>query len=196
MECARAWDLLSAYLDGDLPEREREGIAEHLRHCARCAEEEGALKETLSLLKHLPPRSFRVRRKRSSGKRDRHADGPAKGGRPRQAAPGCRRPGGRGERGAPRDIVDDAREKGTSRRFRARSRENRRTGQGETPVGPRHPREPRGGGNRTGVPSGLPGGGIRGAPRIWPPAVTAAGADAFREGGADRRFLVSADRAF
>jgi anti-sigma factor RsiW len=55
MECARAWDLLSAYLDGDLPEREREGIAAHLRHCARCAEEERALKETLSLLKHLPP---------------------------------------------------------------------------------------------------------------------------------------------
>src|SRR4030067_502903 len=55
MECARAWDLLSAYLDGDLPEGEREGIAEPLRHCARCAEEERALKETLSLLKNLPP---------------------------------------------------------------------------------------------------------------------------------------------
>src|SRR4030067_616817 len=55
MECARAWDLLSAYLDGDLPEREREGIAEHLRRCARWAEEERALKETLPLLKPLPP---------------------------------------------------------------------------------------------------------------------------------------------
>ena len=54
MECARTWDRLSAYLDGDLPEKEREGIAQHLRQCARCAEEERALKETLSLLRNLP----------------------------------------------------------------------------------------------------------------------------------------------
>jgi len=55
MECAGTWDRLSAYLDGDLPEKEREGIAQHLRQCARCAEEERALKETLSLLRNLPP---------------------------------------------------------------------------------------------------------------------------------------------
>src|SRR4030066_797412 len=55
MECAKTWDRLSAYLDGDLPEQEREGIAQHLRKCARCAEEERALKETLSLLRNLPP---------------------------------------------------------------------------------------------------------------------------------------------
>ena len=54
MDCTNAWDLLSAYLDGDLPEREREGIADHLRRCPRCAEEERALKETLSLLRDLP----------------------------------------------------------------------------------------------------------------------------------------------
>lgn len=54
MECAKTWDRLSAYLDGDLPEKEREGIAQHLRQCARCAEEERALKETLSLLRNLP----------------------------------------------------------------------------------------------------------------------------------------------
>jgi len=54
MECARTWDRLSAYLDGDLPEQEREGIAQHLRQCARCAEEERALKETLTLLRNLP----------------------------------------------------------------------------------------------------------------------------------------------
>jgi hypothetical protein len=56
MECARTWDRLSAYLDGDLPEKEREGIAQHLRQCARCAEEERALKETLTLLRNLPAR--------------------------------------------------------------------------------------------------------------------------------------------
>jgi hypothetical protein len=56
MECARTWDRLSAYLDGDLPEKERERIAQHLRQCARCAEEERALKETLALLRNLPAR--------------------------------------------------------------------------------------------------------------------------------------------
>jgi hypothetical protein len=54
MECIRAENLLSAYLDGDLPEREREGFSEHLRQCPRCAGEEKALKETLSLLRNLP----------------------------------------------------------------------------------------------------------------------------------------------
>ena len=54
MECARTEDLLSGYLDGDLPQREREGIAAHLRQCPRCAEEERALKETLALLRNLP----------------------------------------------------------------------------------------------------------------------------------------------
>jgi anti-sigma factor RsiW len=54
MECTRTEDLLSAYLDGDLPEREREGFSEHLRQCPRCAGEEKALKETLSLLRNLP----------------------------------------------------------------------------------------------------------------------------------------------
>ena len=54
MDCTRAENLLSAYLDGDLPEREREGFAEHLRQCPLCAGEEKALRETLSLLRNLP----------------------------------------------------------------------------------------------------------------------------------------------
>ena len=54
MECTRTEDLLSGYLDGDLPEGEREGISAHLGQCPRCAEEERALKETLSLLRNLP----------------------------------------------------------------------------------------------------------------------------------------------
>jgi hypothetical protein len=54
MECARTEDILSAYLDGDLPEEERKEVAEHLRKCPRCAEEERALGETLSLLRTLP----------------------------------------------------------------------------------------------------------------------------------------------
>src|SRR3970040_773675 len=54
MECARTWGRLAAFIDGGLPEKEREGIAQHLRQCAQCAEEERALKETLSLLRNLP----------------------------------------------------------------------------------------------------------------------------------------------
>ncbi len=54
MDCTRTENLLSAYLDRDLPEGEREGFAEHLRQCPQCAGEEKALKETLSLLRNLP----------------------------------------------------------------------------------------------------------------------------------------------
>lgn len=54
MECTRTWDLLSSYLDGDLSDREQEGMADHIRQCSRCAEEERALRETLSLLRALP----------------------------------------------------------------------------------------------------------------------------------------------
>ncbi len=54
MECTRIWDLLSSYLDGDLPDRERERMADHIRQCIRCAGEERALRETLSLLRNLP----------------------------------------------------------------------------------------------------------------------------------------------
>lgn len=54
MECTRIWDLLSSYLDGDLPDGEQEGTAEHIRQCSRCAEEEKALRETLTLLRSLP----------------------------------------------------------------------------------------------------------------------------------------------
>ncbi|MGA6992297.1 MAG: zf-HC2 domain-containing protein [Candidatus Deferrimicrobiaceae bacterium] len=54
MECTRTWDLLSSYLDGDLSDREQEGIADHIRQCSRCAGEERALRETLSLLRSLP----------------------------------------------------------------------------------------------------------------------------------------------
>ena len=54
MECTRTQDLLSSYLDGDLSDREQEEIAGHIRQCSRCAEEERALRETLSLLRSLP----------------------------------------------------------------------------------------------------------------------------------------------
>jgi len=46
--------MLSSYLDADLSDREQEEIAGHIRQCSRCAEEERALRETLSLLRNLP----------------------------------------------------------------------------------------------------------------------------------------------
>jgi len=46
--------MLSSYLDGELSDREQEEIAGHIRQCSRCAEEERALRETLSLLRNLP----------------------------------------------------------------------------------------------------------------------------------------------
>jgi len=46
--------MLSSYLDGDLSDREQAEIAGHIRQCSRCAEEERALRETLSLLRSLP----------------------------------------------------------------------------------------------------------------------------------------------
>ncbi|MGB7971184.1 MAG: zf-HC2 domain-containing protein [Candidatus Deferrimicrobiaceae bacterium] len=54
MECTRTQDMLSSYLDGDLSDREQGEIAGHIRQCSRCAEEERALRETLSLLRNLP----------------------------------------------------------------------------------------------------------------------------------------------
>jgi len=54
MECTKTQDMLSSYLDGDLSDREQEEIAGHIRQCSRCAEEERALRETLSLLRNLP----------------------------------------------------------------------------------------------------------------------------------------------
>jgi hypothetical protein len=54
MECTRTWNLLSSYLDGDISDGEQEEIADHIRQCSRCAEEERALRETLSLLRSLP----------------------------------------------------------------------------------------------------------------------------------------------
>ncbi|MGW8284792.1 MAG: zf-HC2 domain-containing protein [Candidatus Deferrimicrobiaceae bacterium] len=54
MECIKTQNMLSSYLDGDLSDREQEEIAGHIRQCSRCAEEERALRETLSLLRNLP----------------------------------------------------------------------------------------------------------------------------------------------
>lgn len=55
MDCERILDLLPGHLDATLEEPERAAVEAHLRECPRCAAEEGALKETLALLRTLPP---------------------------------------------------------------------------------------------------------------------------------------------
>lgn len=55
MECDRILELLPGRLDGSLEERQETEVEAHLRDCLRCAAEEEALKETLALLRNLPP---------------------------------------------------------------------------------------------------------------------------------------------
>lgn len=55
MDCEKILDLLSGRLDGSLEEPLRTEVGVHLRDCPRCAAEEEALKETLALLRNLPP---------------------------------------------------------------------------------------------------------------------------------------------
>lgn len=55
MECDRILELLPGHLDGSMEERQETEVEAHLRDCPRCAAEEEALKETLALLRNLPP---------------------------------------------------------------------------------------------------------------------------------------------
>ncbi|OGP32999.1 MAG: hypothetical protein A2X88_06200 [Deltaproteobacteria bacterium GWC2_65_14] len=55
MDCDKVQELLTEHLDGSLGDGEGRGVELHLRECPRCAAEEKALKETLSLLRSLPP---------------------------------------------------------------------------------------------------------------------------------------------
>lgn len=55
MDCDRVLELLPGRLDATLEEPERTAVEAHLRECSRCAAEDEALKETLALLRNLPP---------------------------------------------------------------------------------------------------------------------------------------------
>ena len=60
----RFLEMLSDYVDGDLPEAERTALEEHLQGCASCTEEMESLRATVQMLRRLPeveaPRSFRI----------------------------------------------------------------------------------------------------------------------------------------
>lgn len=54
--CARVEGLLSALVDGELAEDEREAVRTHLRGCERCAAAVADLRGTRALLRSLPVR--------------------------------------------------------------------------------------------------------------------------------------------
>ena len=60
----RFLEMLSDYLDGELPEAERIALEAHLQGCASCTEELDSLRATVQLLQRMPeveaPRSFRT----------------------------------------------------------------------------------------------------------------------------------------
>ncbi|HIC96144.1 TPA: hypothetical protein EYP12_05905, partial [Candidatus Bipolaricaulota bacterium] len=61
----RTRELLSAYIDGELPPKEKAAVEEHLRECAECRRDLETLRRTVALLRETPrvaiPRSFVIR---------------------------------------------------------------------------------------------------------------------------------------
>lgn len=55
MECERVQDLLSEFLEGTMPEKERAGVAAHLRSCGTCANAAEGLENTIRMLRNLTP---------------------------------------------------------------------------------------------------------------------------------------------
>ncbi|MBM2827798.1 MAG: putative transrane anti-sigma factor [Actinobacteria bacterium] len=55
MECERIQDLLSDFLDGSLPDSGRAGVSAHLLECRGCSAAAEGLKNTIGLLRTLPP---------------------------------------------------------------------------------------------------------------------------------------------
>jgi anti-sigma factor RsiW len=53
MNCPHVRELLSAYLDGELPEQRSHAVAEHLAQCSGCREELHALRVTSELVSSL-----------------------------------------------------------------------------------------------------------------------------------------------
>jgi anti-sigma factor RsiW len=53
-ECKEILERLSAFIDNELPARERELIEEHLHACSACAQEKSSLRQVIDLLDRLP----------------------------------------------------------------------------------------------------------------------------------------------
>ena len=63
-ECLSTKEQLTSYLDGELGDKERARLELHLESCRLCHEEYNSLKQTISLLQHMPgirsERTFRI----------------------------------------------------------------------------------------------------------------------------------------
>lgn len=55
MDCERVRDRLSDFHDGSLAGEDLRGVADHLQECRECKAESEGLKETVALLRNLPP---------------------------------------------------------------------------------------------------------------------------------------------
>jgi len=53
-ECKEIRERLSAFIDNELPPRERKFIEEHLRECPGCTHEESSLRQVMDLLDGIP----------------------------------------------------------------------------------------------------------------------------------------------
>ncbi len=54
MDCDRAYEFMSLYIDDNLDEQEETAFLEHIKSCARCASEFSVLKETVECINSLP----------------------------------------------------------------------------------------------------------------------------------------------
>lgn len=60
MTCQELVELVTAYLEGTLPEEARTAFEEHLEECAGCAAYLDQMRATVELLGQLPPASLSV----------------------------------------------------------------------------------------------------------------------------------------
>ena len=78
----RFLEMLSDYVDGELPEAERIALEAHLQGCYSCTEELESLRATVLMLRRMPeveaPRSFRI----APGRRSRSHPSPRETGVP------------------------------------------------------------------------------------------------------------------
>ena len=64
-DCEKLRELASVYLDGDLSEEERQQIEHHLGQCEMCAGFVSTLRETIDMLRKLPPEGIPEELKRT-----------------------------------------------------------------------------------------------------------------------------------
>ena len=53
MECEKALELISLYIDGELNKEEQEEIIKHMEQCESCKKEYDSLKEMVETLKEM-----------------------------------------------------------------------------------------------------------------------------------------------